>query len=251
MPDKFVQKKRKLNFCGPGNLLEIILVALGLPVCMHASDPKAEPTVDLSSEWTILHTIKDAPRKPSPVPEDSRLEPLDTLDLEGLPKADINLIGHYGIDGDWGVDRGWIRQTSGSTAALKLATAEDFEFDGQVNAAGLGGWFLLFGWRDNHGYIIYNVQLKTSTSPWLLCEIRGGEFIPETHRELTRYSWGGSLVTKLSVQDKRVTLRAGKRRIASDVELPNYHAGDVIIGTYKSQYGPKKLRLGNLRIRAK
>ncbi len=132
---------------------------------------------------------------------------------------------------------------------LQLSHAEDFEMEGIMNAEGLGGWYILFGWNKDRGFMIYNVTLKKSGSPWMFTEFRGSKAIESTHGEINRYDWKEDKPFYLHVKNSKVSLIVDKFKIADEIEIPTYSEGDILIGTYKTRYGAKHLRIKNLRIK--
>lgn len=212
--------------------------------------PEAEAAPSLSHEWTWLYQPRRARAGIAPLPEDSPLEPLVGFQLEGIKPDHPFLIGTFSAGGRWGVARGLLFPAQGTDTALCLARAEEFDLDALLYPEGLGGWFVLFGWENGHGYGIYNVEMKESGSPWFTCEFRDSKAIKATHGEISRYSWKGAERLRMTLKEKKLSLKIGDEMIVNDYEYPNYSAGDLIIGTYDTQYGPKRLRIQSLRIRA-
>ncbi|MDX1965907.1 MAG: hypothetical protein SFV23_01940 [Planctomycetaceae bacterium] len=185
-----------------------------------------------------------------PLPKTSGLSNLTELKLTGSMKRDRFHLGEIAVNGEFGIDQGLLSRTAGRCAAVQLVSEiGDFELEGQINAESLGGWFWLIGWKDGHGYGIYNVTLKTSGSPWFLSEFRGGVGIAETHQEINRYEWRGMESLRLSVIENRLSLQVGTASLARELELPGYHAGAIILGTYDTPYGPRNIRVQGLRYR--
>ena len=208
-------------------------------------DAPAEKGTPLSKKWTILHRPQA-----KALPKDSPLEALEDFEFSGPRPGDPFLLGEVKVERGWQVFRG-VLQPAGKNTAVRLGRGENFDLEGQITADGLGGWFLLFGWDQGHGYALYNVTLKESGSPWLVCEFRDSKGIEDTHREIYRYLWKGAQTFRLSVEDGKVNLLVGKDQIADDLALPNYHEGDIILGTYDTRYGPKHVKVHSLRIRAR
>lgn len=213
------------------------------------ADGDGEPVLKLSDKWVTLYR----PRRRSgngQLPEGSPLEVLTNFEVTGPRPGDPFQFGEFQSIGKWIEMRGAL-QTSGKNAVLKIARAEDFTLEGQFFGEGLGGWFLLIGWDNGHGYGLMNVTLKESGSPWLISEFRDSKSIENTYTELHRLDWKGVQPLRLSVSDKKLTLQVGRERIAESFELPNYHEGAIILGTYDTRYGPKQARIHSLRIRGK
>jgi hypothetical protein len=209
-----------------------------------AAEPKFE-----RGKWQVAFQSKKLPGV-RPLPEESLVKSLVQLDLQGSHTKDPYHLGAYAINGDFGLHGGLLTRIAGKNAAVQLAEQlDEFELEAGIQAESLGGWFWLIGWHDGHGYVLYNVTLKTSGSPWLLAEFRGGNGIAETLREINRLEWKGSQGFQLSVVQQKLNVMVGDARIARDIELPNYHPGAVIVGTYDTPYGPRELSLQGVRHR--
>lgn len=174
---------------------------------------------------------------------------LEQFEVTGAHAKHPYLLNEVVCDGEWGVTQGVLQQSNGRSAALLLGNAEDFELEAAVNAEGLGGWFLLFGFSEGHGYGIYNVNLKTSGSPWHLSEFRGNKGIESTDREFARYICRGNETLKVRIVNSRLSVQVNRRTLIEEEELPAYTTGDIILGTYDTNYGPKPLKIYGLRLR--
>jgi hypothetical protein len=211
----------------------------------------SKPAKALSKKWTVLHQPGKAKPNVAPLPKNSTLEVLKDFELQGPRPGDPFLFGNFKSQGEWGLVNGTLKPLDGKHTACKLARADSFELEGVINAEGLGGWFFLLGWDKDNGYMIYNVNLRVSGSPWLVVEFREAKGIEETHREFHRYEWKGDQPFSMTLEGKELSIIAGREVVAQKLPLPNYRAGDVIVGTYDTRYGPKPLAIQSLRIRAK
>ncbi len=211
----------------------------------------AKTAKKLGKKWVVLHQPRKSGPKIGPIPDNSPLEVLNDFELVGPRPGDPFLFGNFKSRGEWGIVNGALKPVAGKHTACKLIRAEDFELEGVLNADGLGGWFFLLGWNGGDGYMVYNVNLKTSGSPWLVAEFRDGKGLEDTHREFYRFVWKGDQPLKMTVEGKVFNLIAGREIVAQDLPLPNYQGGDLIVGTYDTRYGPKPLSIESLRIRAK
>ena len=246
--------KRRCSLPLTSLLCSLIVVA----VCCRigdASDPKKkkgdDPQKLSKKSWEVLWDSHRTAGGTRPLAEDGPLHSLKDLQLQGVPKADPFWLHDFKSSGVWGSIDHRLARIEGENAAVKLIRAENFELQGSVKAEGLGGWFILFGWDKGHGYAIYNVSIKLSGSPWIVSEFRDSKAISRTHREIHRYQWKGEQPLFLSVENKKLSLQVGREKIAKDLELPNYHTGDIILGTYDTPYGAKPVSVRSLRIRAK
>lgn len=239
----------RIGKCAPmRGLLLCAAIHAGLFGHHAAAQPKTGKT---AAKWQVLHLASKAPRRGiHPLDEKSPVVGLTELNLTGPNPGHPFLLGHFAINGRFGIQDAALSRTEGFNAAVKLADVEDFELEGLVNAEGLGGWFWLLGFENGHGYMIYNVTMKTSGSPWQFCEFRGHKAIVETHREINRLEWKGVQPLLLSVKEQELALRVGTARLAEGIELENYHKGQLIVGTYDTEYGALPVRLHSLRIRA-
>lgn len=232
--------------------MRILLLGLfltGVPAFAEDDLPKA---YELTQKWTIFQ--KPMPRRGGsrPLPKSFKGEVLKDLKLRGVHVGHPFLFGKYKTTGSWGLKDGRL-QAVGQNTAVALAHAENVELEGIVDASGLGGWFMLLGWSQKYGngYMVYNVEMKSSGSLWVLCEYRGFTEIEGTEVELNRFTWRKPLPTRLSIEDKKLTLQAGEDRVIDGHVLENYKAGDIIVGTYDTKYGPKPIRFASLRMRSK
>ena len=214
----------------------------------EALDPAA-PLI-LTRRWIELHRKQRASAAIKPLPEDTLLMPLEGFRMEGIKLDHPFLLGEFTSGGDWGVARGVLQPIRGTDTALRLARVGDFELEGMMHAEGLGGWFILFGWNNGHGYGLYNVEMKQSGSPWFICEFRDSRALESTHGEIEGIAWKRPARLALQMKQKMLRLKIGTTSVVEDLECPNYSEGDLIVGTYNTRYGPKRLRIESLRIRA-
>lgn len=220
------------------------------PAADAAEAAEAPAPLILTRRWIELYRPQRASVGIKPLPEDSLLAPLEGFTMEGIKLDHPFLLGKFTSAGDWGVSRGALQPIRGTDTALRIGRVGDFEFDGTMHAEGLGGWFLLFGWNNGHGYGLYNVEMKQSGSPWFICEFRDSKALESTHGEIPGSSWQRPARLTLQMKQKMLLLKVGKTTIVEDLECPNYGEGDLIVGTYNTRYGPKRLRIESLRIRA-
>jgi hypothetical protein len=226
-----------------GFVIVLGLVCGGVFRIAAAAEPK-----QLRGKWETAFQAKRVAGI-RPLPEKSLVKSLTELDLQGAI-IDPNHLGPFAINGDFGLNDGALAPIAGINTGVELVPELDqFELEANILAEGLGGWFWLVGWRDGHGYVIYNVTLKKSGSPWLLGEFRGGVGVAETFREFNRLEWKGPQPLRLSVIEGKLNLSVGDARLARDVELPNYHPGAIVMGTYNTQYGPRPVRVQSVRTR--
>ena len=199
--------------------------------------------------WKVLHLAAKAKKTLLRLPEDGPIQPIDELVLTGPEVGHPFLFGQYAINGQFGITGGLLQPSSGLNAACLLGTADHFELEGLVNAEGLGGWFLLFGWAEGRGQMIYNVNMKTSGCLWNTFRLVRGVAVKESHAELNRFEWKGGLPLQCRVANNLLSLRVGTVQIVSDLELTDYAPGEIILGTYDTKYGARPLKIQSLRIR--
>ncbi len=217
----------------------------------HGADPTAPNTSFPKKRWTVLHLEKKPSKLPKVIPTKSHLKPLFGLKLIGSHPEEPFLFGKFTSASSWYIENGYLQPVEPQNSALHLGVAEDFELQGIFNVEGQGGWYMLLGWENQHGYLLHNVTLKKSGSPWHLEEIRGSKGILETHQEFYRHEWKGDQQFRLSIKDKQLTLKVGDEVLTEKFLLPNYHTGELILGTYTTPYGPKPLKVRSLRIRSR
>jgi hypothetical protein len=215
-----------------------------------AEAAEAPAPLILTRSWVELYERQRASVGIKPLPEDTLLLPLEGFTMEGIKLDHPFLLGKFTSGGDWGVSRGVLQPIRGTDTALRLGRVGDFELEGTMHAQGLGGWFILFGWDNGHGYGLYNVEMKQSGSPWFICEFRDFKALESTHGEIEGSSWQRPARLTLQMKEKMLLLKIGNTTIVEDLECPNYSEGDLIVGTYDTRYGPKRLRIQSLRIRA-
>lgn len=211
-----------------------------------------EPTVEtLPTTWTVLHLANPRARGRAKLSKRAAVENLSDFKFTGPRPGDPFLLGDVEVDGEWGLVDGVLQRTGGKATALRLGRVGDFEMEGILEAEGTGGWYFLVGMDKGHGYAVYNVTTRSSGSPWLTCEFRNKKGIDSTHREFVRHEWKGREAFRMSIIDKKLSVQVGRTKLTDDVELPNYHEGDLILGTYDTKYGPKPVKIRSLRIRAR
>jgi len=200
-------------------------------------------------KWQYLFRVSSKVVGTKPLPQKSSIQSLKDFTITGVFEKDINRLNRVICDGEWGTSQGVLTQISGRAAAIKLGHEKDFELEAGIDARGTGGWFLIFGYDEGHGYGIYNVTLKTSGSPWFLTEFRDQKGVTGSDREIGRYESRGKESLKLRVIENKVSITIGNRQLLEDVELTSLHEGDIILGTYDTQYGPKPVKIYGLRLR--
>ncbi|MBL4884211.1 MAG: hypothetical protein JKY95_06725 [Planctomycetaceae bacterium] len=183
------------------------------------------------------------------LPEKSPLKSLDEFTITGAYEKHVNRLNQVVCDGQWGISQGVLSQISGRAAAIKIGRAKEFELEAGIQAEGVGGWFIVFGYDQGHGYGVYNVTMNQSGSPWFITEFRDGKGILDSDKELVRYECKGKETLKLRVVNEKVSLSIGNRKIMEDVELAGIHEGDIILGTYDTKYGPKPVKIYGIRLR--
>ena len=110
---------------------------------------------------------------------------------------------------------------------------------------------ILIGWdpETTSGYCLYQPQLRVSGGPFHLCRIEKGKTVPDSDREISNVDLNGEGALRMRVLDKELSLQVLDHLIVHDYTLKHYQPGHIMIGTYDSRYGPKKLGIGSLRIR--
>lgn len=218
-----------------------------------SADKPGDPSdkIDVpAGNWTVRFLDKNPSSRKRPVPKNSNLKVLDDLQLIGAKMENQHLLGEFRSKGEWAWQQGYLLPTEKQDSALRIGFVEDFELQGIWNVEGRGGWFILLGYEDGHGYVLENTTFISSGSPWHLAELRGGRGIPDSFREVSRYDWEGDQAVRLSVKNKELTLKVGDEDLIVDEPLDNYGPGELIIGTFRGRYAPKPLKIRSLRIRS-
>lgn len=218
------------------------------PPTENSENPAAAPKLD--TNW---HVLVAPMRRARPglraLPQNAPVTPLSEFELTGAKPGDQFQLGNFATDGKWGIQDGAVTRIDGRNAALKLGRAENFELEGILDLGEVGGWFLLIGWDEGHGYSITNIGFRESPSPWFITEYRGSTAISDTHQEVAKHAWRKEQTLKLTVKQNELNLAVGKTNVLKQQVLPNYSAGDIILGVYDTKYGPRPLRIKSLRIR--
>jgi hypothetical protein len=216
-----------------------------------AADPEAEAfKVSLTDKWSVL---VNPVRPRAGVVELGKKSPIQNVGeftftgpMVGHPFG----LGDFAADGRWALVDGVAHPVEGKNALIHLTGADQFELEGIIHQEKIGGWLLLLGWNQGHGYSLSNVTLKESGSPWFISEYRGGKAIESTNNEVKQFEWKGDQPLRMLVQEKKLTVVVGKTAIVEDYPLENYSAGDLFLGTYDTRYGPKPIAVKSLRVRA-
>lgn len=213
--------------------------------------PAAEPfQVSLTDKWKVLVN----PVKPRAglveLTKKSPIQNVGEFTFTGPMVGHPFGLGEYAADGRWALVDGVARPGGGKNALVHLVAADQFEMEGVIHQEKYGGWLMLIGWNQGHGYSLSNVTLKESGSPWFICEYRGGKAIESTNNEVKHFEWKDDQPLRMLVKEKKLTVVVGKTSIVEDYPLENYTAGDLFLGTYDTRYGPKPIGVRSLRVRA-
>jgi|GEM_PF-1561117 len=208
------------------------------------------PVVSLTDKWSIL--VNPGRQRPGIVEftDKSPIQNVDEFSFTGPMVGHPFGLGEFAEEGRWATVQGAVQPVEGKSALLHLEAADQFELEGIIHQEKFGGWLMLIGWNQGHGYSLSNVTLKESGSPWFLCEYRGNKAIEATNNEVKQFEWKADQPFRMTLKDKQLTVTVGKTAIIEDFPLDNYTAGDLFLGTYDTRYGPKPMIVRSLRIRA-
>jgi len=224
------------------------------PLLFGADKPKPKPGPEkeftLSNKWIVLVNPVAKIRGRRPLPEKGLIQNFPDLRFTGPRPGHPFVLGDFADDGDFGLVDGALQIVTGSSAAVQLPEAGDFELEGIMEHTDFGGWFMAVGWGDGRGYVLSNATLRESGSPWFLSELRGGAAIPDGTEDLEHFEWLRTQPFRLVVSNKELTLEVGKKTVADHIAMTNYEPGRVLLGVYDTRYGPKKLRVHSLRMRS-
>jgi hypothetical protein len=242
----------------------LILTAILSHQAVRAADPPLKPKTaprkekapakssdELTEKWTVLVAPNKGASGIKPLPTKGKLTNYGDLSLTGPKPGHPFVMGDFDVDGDFSLVNGGLERTSGSNAAVLLPKADQFELEGMMEQIEFGGWFVLVGWEDGRGYLLSNPTMKESGSPWFFSELRGGVAIPEGTNQHPDLEWLKLQPFKLTVAEKKFTMEVGKRKVLDGLEMENYAPGRVVLGVYNTRYGPKKIRINSLRMRAR
>ncbi len=241
-------------------ILSILFFVSGCVSSAIAEDPEDTPdpapqvplvpVVNITDKWTVLVN----PARPRPgiieFTEKSLIQNVPEFKLLGPSVGHPFCLGDFIVDGKWATVQGAVQVTEGKNALLSLATADQFELEGVINQEGIGGWLMLLGWNQGHGFSLSNVALKDSGSPWFVCEYRAAEAIAVTNNEVKQFQWKGDQPFHMIVKDKLLSVTVGETAVIKEYPLDNYTAGQIYLGTYDTKYGPRPVKIRSLRIRA-
>ncbi|QDT39022.1 hypothetical protein [Stratiformator vulcanicus] len=221
----------------------LLFMVLGLVSALPMAGAADPDPLQLERRWTVI--APPAGQKPGQSP----FESLTDFKFVG-PNNDPNVIGEYKADGEWGLSGRVFQQTSGEAAAVKLGRAEDFSLEAVANFDGTGGWFLMMGSDGEAGHVLSHSSLRQNDY-WRTYPLRGGradKFGVKTHSDSFRPR--GDQPMWIIVKDGKLSLRIGETVVLREHELDGYAEGDIVLGSFKNQYGVKLLKFKALRVRA-
>jgi hypothetical protein len=240
----------------PYDLLVLFFVAVALcsvPInaALQSSSEPDPLDIELTRRWKTLLLLRSSRHKTKPIPADMPLQPVINMTFAGPHPGHPHLLGKYDADGRFILHQGYLQQESGKAALVQLPKADSFDLEGIVNLKGEGSWLILLGWNaeTNSGYCLYQPQLRVSGGPFHICRIEKGKTVPKSDQEIANVDLNGEGALRIRVLEKALSLQVLDQAIARDYFLKNYQPGHIMIGTYNSRYGPKKLGIRSLRIR--
>jgi len=139
---------------------------------------------------------------------------------------------------------------SGEDGALQIGLADQFELEGICEQVEYGGFFFLLGYDQGRGHGVINTTMKSSGSPWFVCEFRGDQAIEDSNEQFDDFEWRKAQPFKLTVQNNSLSLLVGRFTVFEKLPLNNYQPGRIIFGVYETRYGTKPIRFKSLRLRA-
>lgn len=222
-------------------------VWLALPV---QAQPEEYEGVVAGEKWTVLHSLRRPTRNPVRLPQNTPVISLEELQFTGPEPSHQFILGNFAVDGEFGLMAGYVQLIKGRNAAMQLAWADQFELQGTMAQTGLGGWFLLIGWDQGRGHSVFNFTTKESGSPWFISEFRGHRAIDGRTVKLSPLEWKREQPFQVVLRDDELSITVGKFKVIEDYPLENYSPGNIVLGVYDTAYGPRPLRIKELRIRA-
>lgn len=207
--------------------------------------------IELTERWKTLLLLRNKRQKSQPIPADMPVRAVINMSFEGPHPTHPHLLGKYEADGRFIMHEGCLQQESGHSALIQLPTADSFDLEGLVNLKGEGSWLILLGWdvETNSGYCLYQPQLRVSGGPFHICRIEKGKTVTDSDREIANVDLNGEGALRIRVLEKELSMQVLDQLIVHDYTLKHYQPGAIMIGTYNSRYGPKKLGIASLRMR--
>lgn len=193
-----------------------------------------------NNRWKVLFPTRAA---------DTSLVPLKDYSIHGPYEDSPLFLSRFAADTSWDVRDRMLQVPGGNNAVLKLGRAQDFILEGTADLSGPGGMFFVFGEDDEHGYGLSSTTMLKSGCPWQLFEFRAHAAIDGTMQELAKYEPLRADTFRLAVIDSKLSFQIGRIDVFESIPLENYHLGDVLIGVYDTRYGPRKVKIQNLRAR--
>lgn len=229
----------------------IVLCPAPVSVALQTSSEPDPLDIELTSRWKTLLLLRSRRQKAKPIPADMPIQPVINMTFDGPHPEHPHLLGKYDADGRFILHEEYLQQESGNAALVQLPKVDSFDLEGIVNLKGEGSWLILLGWNmeTNSGYCLYQPQLRVSGGPFHICRIEKGKTVDKSDRELANVDLNGEGALRIRVLEKKLSLQVLNQAIARDYTLKDYQPGYIMIGTYNSRYGPKKLGIKSLRIR--
>lgn len=241
---KFLRPRTFLAGIGFLSISLAVLVANQISAAEKpAEDSSAEEANGPSwpiNRWKILFPTDAA---------DTSLVPLNDYAIHGPYEDSPLFLSRFAADASWDVRNRMLQVPDGNNAVLKLGRAQDFILEGTADLSGPGGMFFIFGEDDEHGYGLSSTTMLKSGCPWQLFEFRANTAIDGTMQELAKYEPLRADSFRLAVIDSKLSFQIGRIDVFESIPLENYHLGDVLIGVYDTRYGPRKVKIKNLRAR--
>lgn len=222
------------------------------PKATDKKDVQKHKEIELSDHrWTTLVLFRGNERGEARLPKNLPIWNYEKGYAFAGSGVDQHRLGNFQVDGEFVIRNGYLRREFGNSALLHLPAAENFELEGIIHLAGVGGWMVLLGWDDEtrSGHVVYNTRLKVSGSSWFLVEIKNGKPVAKSERLLVRRDAQGEGPLRILVNDKKLSMQAAGDYLFREEELPNYKAGHVAIGTFSPKYGPQNVGIRSLRMR--
>lgn len=136
-------------------------------------------------------------------------------------------------------------------AVVLMSAVKSFEAEATIDGGHTGGLFILLGWKNGSGTLLRNVAVRQSVG-WDISQIREGKLVEgSTVGHDTRTRLKGVMPVRISVTNDEVTLTVGKSVVVNKAKLSNYEAGEVILGTFPCQYGPRPISVSAFKWRTK
>ncbi len=221
--------------------LEQQLLVVDAPVKMRSvtdGSSLLNPAGGDDQSWTVLFPPKV--KQNAPFPNHGNLAFQDFKDAK---QKSFLVNGRFAMIGNQ-----YELATGEQAANILLSGVKDFDMEARIDLGDLGGMFLLVGWKNGSGTMIRYITNRKSAG-WITNHLNKYKCLNETdiHRGGNRLL--GPQQVFMKVVNSKLSLTVGPAKMVVDYPLAHGEGGDVILGIFATQYGPKRVAVQSLRWR--